>query len=98
MNIIWLGHGSFRIEIEDQVLLIDPWVKGNPAFPEDRIEDALKDVTQILITHGHFDHTDNVVEVSQRTEAPVSGIVELAGQLHGSASMSGRASRQAWCE
>ena len=24
MQIIWLGHGSFRIEIEDKILLIDP--------------------------------------------------------------------------
>ncbi|ANT62097.1 hydrolase [Salipiger sp. CCB-MM3] len=91
MNIIWLGHGSFRIEIEDQVLLIDPWVIGNPVFPEDRVEDALKDVTQILITHGHFDHTDNAVEVSQRTKAPVSGMVELAGQLHGKGAVEGHA-------
>ncbi|MEX0310386.1 MAG: MBL fold metallo-hydrolase, partial [Tateyamaria sp.] len=30
MNIIWLGHGSFRIEIGDQILLIDPWFDGNP--------------------------------------------------------------------
>ena len=30
MDIIWLGHGSFRIEIEDQILLIDPWLTGNP--------------------------------------------------------------------
>ena len=35
MNIIWLGHGSFRIEIEDQVLLIDPWLKDNPMLPEE---------------------------------------------------------------
>ena len=33
MKIIWLGHASFRIEIADQVLLIDPWVDGNPVFP-----------------------------------------------------------------
>ena len=35
MNIIWLGHGSFRIEIGDQVLLIDPWLSGNPMLAED---------------------------------------------------------------
>ena len=32
MNIIWLGHASMRIEIEDQVLLIDPWLTGNPIW------------------------------------------------------------------
>ena len=39
MKIIWLGHGSFRIEIEDQVLLIDPWLNGNPMM-EGRDHDA----------------------------------------------------------
>ena len=33
MKITRLGHQSFRIEIEDQVLLIDPWLSGNPLFP-----------------------------------------------------------------
>ena len=39
MQIIWLGHSSFRIEIEGAVLLIDPWLGGaapmpaNPMFP-----------------------------------------------------------------
>ena len=34
MDIIWLGHGSFRIEIEDQILLIDPWLTGNPMLDD----------------------------------------------------------------
>jgi L-ascorbate metabolism protein UlaG (beta-lactamase superfamily) len=32
MKLIWLGHASWRIEIADQVLLIDPWLDGNPSF------------------------------------------------------------------
>ncbi|MEC3859961.1 metal-dependent hydrolase [Mesobacterium sp. TK19101] len=82
MNIIWLGHGSFRIEIEDQVLLIDPWLHNNPMLNEDQYEAAIGGATQILVTHGHFDHTADVVEVSKRTGAPVSGIYELALTLH----------------
>lgn len=77
MNIIWLGHGSFRIEIEDQVLLVDPWLHDNPMLPEEHHEAALKGATQILITHGHFDHTADLVEVAERTGAPVAGMVEL---------------------
>ena len=42
MNIIWLGHGSFRIEIEDQVLLIDPWLKDNPMLDDAHHADAIK--------------------------------------------------------
>lgn len=77
MNIIWLGHGSFRIEIEDQVLLVDPWLHDNPMLPEEHHEAALKGATQILVTHGHFDHTADLVEVAERTGAPVAGMVEL---------------------
>ena len=33
MKIIWLGHGSFRVELADQVLLTDPWLTGNPVLP-----------------------------------------------------------------
>jgi len=36
MKIIWLGHSGFRIETEGAVLLIDPWLAGNPMFPADR--------------------------------------------------------------
>lgn len=79
MNIIWLGHGSFRIEIEDQVLLIDPWLNGNPLLPKDQQEAAIKGATQILVTHGHFDHTTDIAEIAKRTGASVAGKYELMG-------------------
>ena len=56
MNIIWLGHGSFRIEIEDQILLIDPWLTGNPTLREDQHDAATQGATHLILTHGHFDH------------------------------------------
>jgi L-ascorbate metabolism protein UlaG (beta-lactamase superfamily) len=78
MNIIWLGHGSFRIEIEDQIILIDPWLTGNPALPEDQHDAATAGATQILVTHAHFDHITDVPAISKATGAPVSGMYELA--------------------
>ncbi len=38
MKITWLGHSGFRIAIEQAVLLVDPWLTGNPLFPADRRE------------------------------------------------------------
>ena len=61
MQIIWLGHGSFRIEIGGEVLLIDPWINGNPMMEGQDADAALKGATQILVTHGHFDHTNDIV-------------------------------------
>ena len=91
MNIIWLGHGSFRIEIGDQVLLIDPWLNGNPMLPEDQHAAAVAGATNILVTHGHFDHTTDVVAISKDTGAPVSGMYELAQHLFGKGALEGHA-------
>lgn len=91
MNIIWLGHGSFRIETSDQVLLIDPWLNGNPMLAEDQHADAIKGATHILVTHGHFDHITDVIAISQETGAPVSGMYELANFLTAGGAVEGMA-------
>lgn len=90
MNIIWLGHGSFRIEIEDQILLIDPWKTGNPMLSEDQHSAATTNATHILVTHGHFDHITDVPEISKETGAPVSGMYELAEFLHSKGAVEGQ--------
>lgn len=79
MNIIWLGHGSFRIEIEDQVLLIDPWLTGNPVLPEDQHDAATQGATHILLTHTHFDHVADVVDLCKKLNVPAVGQYDLMG-------------------
>ncbi len=81
MNIIWLGHGSFRIEIGDQVLLIDPWIIDNPMLKPEQVPAAITGATHILVTHGHFDHTKDVAKLSIDHDLPVSAMVELAKYL-----------------
>jgi L-ascorbate metabolism protein UlaG (beta-lactamase superfamily) len=77
MRITWLGHSGFRIEIEDQILLVDPWLTGNPMFPEDRRGDAIAGATHILLTHGHGDHTGDAVGLAKDLEVPLVGIYDL---------------------
>ncbi len=77
MKITWLGHASFRIEIADQVLLIDPWLDGNPAFPDAHRAAAIGGASHILLTHAHGDHASEVVAISKETGAPVLGIFDL---------------------
>ncbi|OED49704.1 metal-dependent hydrolase [Leisingera sp. S232] len=79
MKIIWLGHGSFRIETGDLTLLVDPWLSGNPVLPEDQHEAAIAGATHILLTHVHFDHVVDVLPLAKRLEVPVVGQYDLMG-------------------
>ncbi|CUH85834.1 metal-dependent hydrolase [Thalassovita mediterranea] len=77
MKLTWLGHASFRLEIGDQILLIDPWLTGNPMFPEDQKDAATDGATAILLTHGHGDHSADTVALAKALSIPVVGIYDL---------------------
>lgn len=77
MKITWLGHAGFRIEIEDQVLLVDPWLDGNPMFDPARRREAIEGATHVLVTHGHADHTTGAVEIAQELGIPAVGVFDL---------------------
>jgi L-ascorbate metabolism protein UlaG (beta-lactamase superfamily) len=77
MKIIWLGHSGFRIEIEKAVLLVDPWLTGNPMFPADQREAALAGATHILLTHGHGDHAGDALTLARALGLPLVGIYDL---------------------
>lgn len=82
MQITWLGHSGFRIAIEDQVLLIDPWFTGNPVFPAERRDEALASTTHILLTHGHGDHAADAIAISRELEVPIACVHELSELLN----------------
>jgi L-ascorbate metabolism protein UlaG (beta-lactamase superfamily) len=77
MKITWLGHASFRIDIGGQVLLLDPWLNGNPMFPAERRAEAIAGATHILITHGHGDHAGDAVGIAAETGAVIIGQYDL---------------------
>lgn len=79
-SIKWLGHSSFEITTSDgNVILIDPWIKGNPKSPISLSDIEKADI--ILITHDHFDHVGDSVEIANRTGAVVVTSPELADRL-----------------
>jgi len=84
MNIIWLGHSSFRIEIGDQILLLDPWLTGNPMFEGQDRTAAITGATHILLTHGHGDHTGDTLAISKELGIPILGIYDLMSHWEGS--------------
>ncbi|MTE00069.1 metal-dependent hydrolase [Paracoccus sp. YIM 132242] len=77
MQLTWLGHAGFRLEIENAVILIDPWISGNPVFPEGARAEAIGGATHILLTHGHGDHSGDTLAIAKELKIPVAGIYDL---------------------
>ncbi len=80
ISITWLGHATFVITTPGgKRIVTDPWLEGNPACPADKKKIDKADV--ILVSHGHFDHTGDVVNVSRATNATTVGVFELTSWL-----------------
>jgi L-ascorbate metabolism protein UlaG (beta-lactamase superfamily) len=73
----WLGHGSLKIVSPGATqILVDPWVDGNPKFP-----DAMRPIDAgdvIVVTHGHPDHVGDAAEIARRLGIPIVCVPELA--------------------
>lgn len=74
----WFGHAAFEVYIDNVKILIDPWI-SNPLSPI-KIEE-LKNIDLILVTHDHFDHLGDTVEIAKRTGAQVLSVPELSNYL-----------------
>jgi len=80
IKLTWLGHSTFRIETpEGKTFYVDPWIGGNPACPES--EKNVKKADVLVVTHGHFDHIADAVELGKRDGTTVVGIYELCSWL-----------------
>jgi L-ascorbate metabolism protein UlaG (beta-lactamase superfamily) len=76
----WVGHGTWKVRsAKGKEILIDPWVMNNPVAP-----DNLKSVDRcdlMLITHGHFDHIHDAVEIALRTKPTIVCAYEVGAWL-----------------
>lgn len=82
MKITWFGHSGFRLEIGDQILLLDPWLT-NPRFPADQRAAAIKGATAILLSHGHDDHVGEAPTIAAELGIPIAGKYDLTTWLSG---------------
>lgn len=77
LAITWYGHSTFLITTPGgRRIVTDPWLEHNPMCPPHmkRIPEA----DLILLSHGHADHTGDVVAVSRTTGARIVAVYELA--------------------
>jgi L-ascorbate metabolism protein UlaG (beta-lactamase superfamily) len=81
MNLIWLGHSAFRIELRAAVILIDPFLTGNPKFTGDAAK-AAAGATHIVLSHGHDDHIGDAAKIAKSTGAQVISNFEICTYLN----------------
>ena len=80
VSFTWIGHGTWHVKsAKGKDIYIDPWVMNNPVAP-----DALKRVERcdlMLITHGHFDHIYDALEIARATKPKIVTIYEIGAWL-----------------
>ena len=74
----WYGHATHGLEVNGTKLVVDPYFNDNPVatITADQVQAGY-----ILVSHGHFDHVTDLIEVAQRTGATVITNFEIANWL-----------------
>lgn len=76
----YIGQGTHILEIGGKLVLIDPFFTSNP------LTDVAADSVNpdfILVTHGHFDHVEDLVSIAKRSGAKVIANFEIVSWLQG---------------
>jgi L-ascorbate metabolism protein UlaG (beta-lactamase superfamily) len=67
-SITSLSHAGFIISTPGgKTIIIDPWIVGNPLCPIKL--DEITTANIVLVTHDHFDHVGNAVDIVKKTGA-----------------------------
>jgi L-ascorbate metabolism protein UlaG (beta-lactamase superfamily) len=76
----WVGHGTWKVRTASgKDMLIDPFVMSNPVAP-----DHLKKVDRLdimVVTHGHGDHTADMIEIAKATNPTIVTTYEIGNWL-----------------
>jgi len=80
-KIHWYGQAAWKITTPSGgVILIDPWLKV-PTNPDKNSIAELDRVDYILITHGHYDHIGDSLEILKKTGAKLLAPYGLSQNL-----------------
>jgi L-ascorbate metabolism protein UlaG (beta-lactamase superfamily) len=75
MKIMFLGHATLQIEVDDKIIIVDPFISGNELAKDIDINSLKADY--ILITHAHQDHILDVETIAKNTEAIIVSNYEI---------------------
>lgn len=79
IKITWLGHSAFALELDGHLVLVDPFLTGNPlaAAHADDLNPEM-----IFLSHAHGDHLGDTVSIARRTGAVVVSNADICGWLN----------------
>ena len=75
MKLTYYGHSCFVVEVNGKKILFDPFITQNELAKHIDIDTIECDY--IAISHGHFDHISDAVNIAKRTNATIICAYEL---------------------
>lgn len=83
MQFTYYGHSCFSIKAGNNTFLFDPFITGNELAKN--IDVISIQANYILVSHGHYDHTGDLISIAKRTQATVISNFEIVtwAQKHG---------------
>ena len=69
------GHANILLKKDDMTILIDPFFTGNPV---NKVNPNEIQCNYILVSHAHFDHIGDAIEIAKRTGATIISTAEIA--------------------
>ena len=87
MELTWLGHASFKINVTGKIIYIDPYAG-----------DYGEKADLILISHDHFDHfAQEKIKMIRNDQTKILASRSVASQLDGAKAMApGEAEKDGW--
>jgi len=74
-SIRWFGHSGFEIIADKKIILVDPFLTGNPKAAVKASDITRADI--VCVTHDHNDHLGDAIDICKRTGATFVGAYEL---------------------
>jgi L-ascorbate metabolism protein UlaG (beta-lactamase superfamily) len=79
MHLHFYGHASLQLTIGSTKVVFDPFIANNPLASAAGITTNAIEADFILVTHAHYDHVADVIELAEKAGATVVSTPEVCG-------------------